>query len=156
MDELIEVLGEVQTFRLLARIPERGKRKWRRVLYIPKRAIPDDHFLVRALSPIDPRTGRADVETGRADAKKLQSAFRGMNLQVSNLRFVFREYVALRVVRDAEQGMEFGEIAREHGLSTDRVREILDANKPIKKKPRLPGLQWSERLKCWVSDPDLL
>lgn len=110
--EIADVIGRDRTLFLIGQLPQAGRRKWRVVLYIPKRIDPD-HKLVRLI--------------GWDDAMKLVRHFGGEILQPSNCRFLHREFRNAEVVRLWRAGEKLPLIADMVDLSYRQVRNIIAA-----------------------------
>lgn len=110
--EIADVIGRERALLLIGQLPQAGRRKWRVVLYIPKRIDPD-HNLVRLI--------------GWEDAMRLVRHFGGEILQPSNCRFLPRAFRDAEIIRLWRAGEKLPLIADKFDLSYRQVRNIIVA-----------------------------
>lgn len=114
--EIADVLGFDAAMTLVAILPQSGHRRHRRSLWIPRRHLPDDHWLM--------------IKLGPQRARQLQYEFGGMLLQPSNGNFWVKRVRAQRICHYADRGMPIQEIAERMGVSADVVQLTIRRKPP--------------------------
>ena len=109
-DDIEQSIGRHNAIKLVRGIPKRGKRSWRRFLYVPKR-MKSSHMLVDIL--------------GESTARKLSKDLGGLSIQPSNGNSIYRRFRNREVRRMGRSGMSVGCIAESVGLSSRMIRKIL-------------------------------
>lgn len=121
--DIADVIGRELALRLIGQLEQAGGRKWRRVLYVPKR--------------LDTDTGeRLVAMIGRDAAERLRRHFGGEILQPANCGFLVRAFRAREVRRLAADGLSIEVIAFLTGVPEGRVREL--ARSKDRKPPEEP------------------
>lgn len=120
VQEIAEVIGEDRALYLVRKLPQCGKRSWRRVLYVPK-SLNANHPLVEIL--------------GWPDARKMVRHFGGEILQPANCNGLARADKCRRVHRLRNQGLSPKEIAKAESMTLRNVYYILKEKPPEDTQP---------------------
>lgn len=112
ISEIISLIGREKAFYLLGQLKGTERRPWRLNLYVPKK-VKENHFLVRTI--------------GLPDALKMSEEFGGMNLQLSNGRYLVRRFRNKMIRHFVRRGSSVKDIADIMRVSKRTVSNIISS-----------------------------
>ncbi|KIC15015.1 hypothetical protein [Leisingera sp. ANG-Vp] len=111
VEEIAEVIGRENAVRLVEGTRPRGRRRWRRQLYVPAE-MPEGHRIATLI--------------GLEDATKLSFSHANCILELPSCHGLRKAYLADYVMRLQDQGADEAEIAREIGVEKKTVASLVD------------------------------
>ncbi|NSY36852.1 hypothetical protein [Leisingera sp. ANG59] len=111
VEEIAEVIGRGLAVRLVEGTRARGKRRWRRQLYVPAE-IPEEHRIVSMI--------------GLDAARRLSFSHGNCILELPACHALRKAYLADHAFRQWDAGANITEIARELGIEPKTAKGLLD------------------------------